>query len=407
MLAFILVLFTDIIFRVKCSDLCNIVFDAAVLGYELEFNVCNLKLTDQNVGQMDYYVVNDARFSNTAYYFNIGGTVLDYPDITCQNANASYKAGSSMIKIEGKTQSYKVMSDINGNPSSCYPTSGNTGSYYTPFSFQIIDGESTIEFGRPAYGFEYQYSNGFYNSTLDMNAIFNMVIVCDQEHWQNIPKTELVYYVRKWNMYYIKVFSVSGCPSECPIDTYSKKVCGGYSQGRCGIDYVTNKPKCFCLFGYSGPDCSTKDFNKPLPPVITKDPPSSYAVSFNTINGSVTYDPLPFILNDGYYDIVDENDDSAWETRIIFNIMKKIDPESLPSTCQSVKPSFAYVLYANPLTTTECYSLGDQFQITIFDENQPASGVNFEYFNGSSCSDGNHRRSFTVTALCMYNISIY
>ena len=56
--------------------------------------------------------------------------------------------------------------------------------------------------------------------------------------------------------YDITMFSIHGCPTECPIEKNSGFVCGGH--GICRTDAEVDAVRCFCDDGYSGSDCGTK-----------------------------------------------------------------------------------------------------------------------------------------------------
>ena len=59
--------------------------------------------------------------------------------------------------------------------------------------------------------------------------------------------------------YGIELFTIHGCPLECPY--VDQSLCNG--EGICDWDFSNNRSKCFCYEGYYGDDCvDTKDPNK-------------------------------------------------------------------------------------------------------------------------------------------------
>ena len=59
--------------------------------------------------------------------------------------------------------------------------------------------------------------------------------------------------------YDITMYSIHGCPKECPIEQASGFVCGDH--GICKTDTVIDAVRCFCDEGYTGSDCSVKGSN--------------------------------------------------------------------------------------------------------------------------------------------------
>ena len=373
-----------------------------ITKYGLTYNLCNLKLETQP----PYWEIEDARYdsdpeNNYKYFLNFGAAVVDYPYDICNQSIYQYKDPTSgnMMNITDKVEAYQVLYDADDIPISCKPLTRGNDILWQPFDWVVPNTE--IEFGSIAYGIYYGWVNGYYIPGTHKNAQIGVMFLCDQEKYNNVPDTEKVYYEIDQSLYFFKIFATAGCPRECPVNTRTLEVCSGYNNGLCGMDFELQTPKCYCLNGWTGDDCSTVVNDPSIPDRIEKGDPSDYAQTFivdNNPNKTVTYDPEPLVLNVGFYEIIDINNADANKTlRIIFNVLKKVNKSSplLPRKCHDVKESYA-LLYDSETDT--CVSLGDEFELELYDERAPAQGAVMKYTNGDPCGTG--IRSFTFDALC-------
>jgi len=93
---------------------------------------------------------------------------------------------------------------------------------------------------------------------LKKNREFSIMLYCSN-NYENIFDEEEIIYEYPTCTYNVELFTIFGCPTQCPIKNY--QLCSG--NGICDMDWTNHIPKCFCYYGYYGDDCSsTKDVDQ-------------------------------------------------------------------------------------------------------------------------------------------------
>jgi len=213
--------------------LANLLFASALVASVKDECVFSAKgasfdVTALKMGMSASYHVKDIRDTvenNYTYVFNVCGYATP-PANECIRTVAG----------RGAAPAFQVYD----NGKSCHRL-GGVGEKYRKFS--LLDEDD------PTYGVSLTYTGGDKCSEGKIDRSMTVKFIC-AETWGNTPNARVKEDECSYELEFQTVF---GCPQECPF--VDRALCGG--KGFCGMDSDTNKPKCFCNEGHTGPDCMT------------------------------------------------------------------------------------------------------------------------------------------------------
>lgn len=181
------------------------------------------------------YVVTDGDIpcttyveQNYTYYFNICGTVTEYP------------GACATLPGLGSSAALQVDQRATEDPTDdwCY----NVGLYDLHTETKLIDQED------PTKGVVLTYFGDYCGNHKQRQ--FHVELECaDKLNPVPTHALELV-----GCQYTVNIPSVYGCPVECPVGGAQRRLCGG--NGFCAYDTDASSARCFCNEGFGGNDCT-------------------------------------------------------------------------------------------------------------------------------------------------------
>eukprot|EP01084_Bolivina_argentea_P192728 330785_1 len=171
------------------------------------------------------------------------------------------------------------------------------------------------------------------------------------------------------------------------------------NNGQCAYD------ECYCYAGLTGDICNEPNVFEGniswYKPVQTNNL-SNFLYTFPTIYGfNVTYD-LQYVvdgyLKDGYFKFDADYAYGNYEYKIKLNLFEKFNINSTLNCNNSLNYDLGYIYQS--ISNTDCYSLGREYMIELYDDTSPTKGIHILYQNGDDTSCSSKKRKTDVYFIC-------
>eukprot|EP01083_Nonionella_stella_P049726 132444_1 len=424
------------------------------------FNLLPLHLNPRHNNQFKYYSVHDERSKSDLdddykYAFNVCGPVLEIPDgcvgedapgMYCEDNNLSENGTCNvpLTHVNGSVFAYQMKVDKDGKVDRCWHLSDSVGG---PGVWSLVNDDN------PSLGVTVSYLDGDYSETCEHNRQINISFICDNDHGAfGIPseaRSEVDYTpyssigeVSEDSVcqYKLEFRTVYGCPAQCPI--VGTKLCNGV--GLCGYDWTIKAPRCYCYSMFRGDSCTQIDMKnlfKPSLDPVTADTSSDYVKQFDhTLIGpgkqehsvTVTYDLTNFVTPSDKPFILNDVDGITHTYVMSFGSDVIIDPDvviagnktfgdfncrlhegyctDLDGDCTSSRNLVAEtgIIYQIDVEKNECVVAGGRNDTwKLYDEDNPARGLEITFRNGDYCKGKHKNRQFRLNLLCPDDSNTY